>query len=278
MAPLVSTQWLADSLDVRDVRVADASWYLPTEARDARADFEVAHIPGAVFLDLADLANTTSDLPMMLPPPEKFASRMTKLGLGDGTRIILYDDSPHHTAARGWAMLRSFGMTDVALLDGGLAKWRAEGRPIAQGPIEAKPRHVTVRARGAGIADLADMKAAQATRDTQIVDARSPGRFAGAEPEPRPGVVPGHIPGAINLHYATFFNTDGTWKEVDQLASVFVDAGIDLARSLVATCGSGVTAAVIAFAAHLLGQTVPVYDGSWAEWGSDPTTPKETGA
>ncbi|QNE30847.1 sulfurtransferase [Sphingomonas sp. NBWT7] len=278
MTPLVSTQWLADTLDARDIRIADTSWFLPTEARDPRAEFEHAHIPGAVFLDLADLADTASDLPMMLPPAEKFASRMAKLGLGDGTRIILYDNAPHHSAARGWAMLRSFRMNDVALLDGGLAKWRAEGRPIAQDTSGPKPRHVTVRARGNGIVDLATMKAAQAERHTQIVDARSPARFAGTEAEPRPRVVPGHMPGAINLHYAAFFKPNGTWKSVDDLRALFADVGIDLDRPMIATCGSGVTAAVIAFAAHLLGRGVPIYDGSWAEWGSDPTTPKETGA
>ncbi|WBH17508.1 sulfurtransferase [Sphingomonas radiodurans] len=278
MDALVTTQWLADELDARDLRIADCSWFLPNEQRDAAAEHALAHIPGAVFLDLAEIADTASDVPMMLPPPEKFASRMARLGLGDGTRIILYDDSPLRTAARAWAMLRSFGVTDVALLDGGLAKWRAEGRPLASEPRTPKPRHITARTQGAGIRDLAYMKANLTTATDQIVDARSPSRFAGTEPEPRPDIVPGHIPGASNLPYARFFHPDGTWKRDADLSAVFTDAGIDLDRPIVATCGSGVTASVIAFAAHLLGREVPVYDGSWSEWGADPTTPKETGA
>lgn len=278
MDALVSTEWLAAQSGAPDLRIADCSWFLPTEHRDAAAEFRAAHIPGAVFLDLAEIVDAAADVPMMLPPPEKFASRMGRLGLGDGTRIVLYDNSPHHTAARGWAMLRSFGLTDVALLDGGFAKWQAEGRPIPTGDAAPKPRHITVRDRGAGIRDLAQMKAALASDSEQIVDARSPSRFAGAEPEPRPGVEPGHIPGSTNLHYARFFHADGSWKRGDELEAVFRDGGIDLDRPMVATCGSGVTAAVIAFAAHMLGREVPIYDGSWAEWGADPATPKARGA
>lgn len=278
MDALVSAQWLAGEIGARDLRIADCTWFLPGDGRDAQAEYLAGHIPGAVFLDLAEIADTATSLPMMLPGPEKFASRMGRLGLGDGTRIVLYDQSPHHTAARGWAMLRSFGISDVAILDGGREAWRAAGGTLASGEETARPRHITPRARGIGIRDLAQMKAVQAGGAEQILDARSPSRFAGAEPEPRAGVIPGHMPGSTNLHYARFFHPDGTWKQADELRAVFTDARVDLDRPIVATCGSGVTAAVIAFAAHLLGREVPIYDGSWAEWGGDPATPKETGA
>lgn len=278
MDALVDTAWLAANLDARDLRVVDATWRLPGDGGDPRADYDKAHIPGAVFLDLAEIVDTAHAAPMMLPGPEKFASRMAALGLGDGTRIVLYDDSNLHSAARAWVMLRSFGIPDVAILDGGLAKWRAEGRALSSDMATPRPRHFTPRIRGEGIRDLADMRANLDSGTTQVLDARSPARFAGEEPEPRPGVVPGHIPGSINLPYSLFFDEDGTWKHGASLRAVFSDAGIDLDRPIVATCGSGVTASVIAFAAHLLGKDAAVYDGSWGEWGADPTTPKATGA
>ncbi len=276
MHSLVTTDWLATELGARDLRIADCSWFLPAEARDPRAEFETAHIPGAVFIDLDEITDPTHPAPMMLPPPEKLASRLSALGIGDGCRIVLYDASPHHTAARGWAVLRSFGIPDVALLDGGFAKWRAEDKPLASGLPTPKSRHLTPRDRNIGIADLTQVAAALGT-DTQLVDARSPSRFAGEEPEPRPGVSPGHMPGAINLHYPRLFNADGTWKQGDALRAVFTEAGIDLDRPVITTCGSGVTASALAFGLHLLGREARVYDGSWAEWGADPATPKATG-
>ena len=273
---LVDTYWLANEISAPDLRVADCTWFLPGDGRDARAEFGALHIPGAVFLDLAELVDATHPAPMMLPSAEKFASRLSRLGLGDHTRIVLYDNSPHHTAARGWAMFRSFGIK-VAILDGGLAKWRAENRSRESGLAKPRPRPLTPRERTTGIVDLARTRTALEDGSAQVVDARSPSRFAGEEPEPRPGVVPGHMPGAINLHYARLFNPDGTWKRGDWLRAVFQQAGIDLNRPVIATCGSGVTASAIAFAVYLLGGEAVVYDGSWAEWGADPSTPKATG-
>ena len=276
MDALVTTEWLAGELGASDLRIVDASWFQPEHGRNAAAEYEEAHIPGAVFMDLADLADANTDLPAMLPPPEKFASRMQSLGLGDGSRIVLYDNSPLHTAARAWWMLSTFGAHDVAILDGGFAKWVAEGRETASGKETLRHRHFTVWADTAGVRTLDQMKANLDTKTEQVVDARSAARFTGEEPDPRPATHAGHIPGSKNIPYGEFFNDDGTWKQGDALSAVFAQAGVDPAKPLVATCGSGITAAVIAFAATLLGGKPALYDGSWAEWGRDRSTPKAT--
>jgi len=277
MDALVSTEWLANELGASDLRVVDASWHGDT--RDAAAEYEAGHIPGAVFMDLAGVADTTTELPMMLPKAEKFASRMQSLGLGDGSRIVLYDDSALHTAARAWWMLSLFGAHDVAILDGGLAKWKAEGRDVAQGKEKLRHRHFTVWKDETQVRSLAQMTALIDSKAEQIVDARSAARFEGREAEPRLGVNPGHIPGSKNLPMGGLFNDDGTWKDKDGLKAAFEAAGVDPMQPIAATCGSGITAATVAFAAHLLGNSkVAIYDGSWSEWGADASTPKAIGA
>jgi len=281
MDALVTTEWLAGELGASDLRVVDATYVLAAAgqpARDPRADHEAGHIPGAVFMDLGEIADTSSDLPMMLPTPEKFASRMQSLGLGDGSRIALYDDSPLHTAARAWFMLRTFGAHDVALLDGGLAKWKAEGRELASGKEQLRHRHFTVWADNKGVRTLDQIKANVDSGEEQVLDARSAARFSGEEPDPRPATHAGHIPGSKNLYYAELFNEDGTWKKGNELRAAFEGAGIDLDKPLVTTCGSGITASVLAFGAHLLGNQAAVYDGSWSEYGADRSTKKATGA
>jgi thiosulfate/3-mercaptopyruvate sulfurtransferase len=281
MDALVTTEWLAAEMGASDLRIVDATYFanFPGEApRDAAADYEAAHIPGAVFMNLGELRDTDSDLPMMLPSAEKFASRMQSLGLGDGSRIVLYDNSPHHTSARAWWMLRTFGAHDVAILDGGLAKWQAEGRETASGKESLRHRHFTVWADQKNLRTLDQMKANVDSQAEQVVDARSAARFTGEEPDPRPATHAGHIPGSKNLPQGQLFNADGTWKTGDALRQAFTDAGVDLDKPMVATCGSGITAAVLAFGAHLVGKDMPIYDGSWSEWGADRSTPKAMGA
>lgn len=277
MDSLVTTEWLAGQLGANDLRIVDATYVLDA-ARKPAAEYEAAHIPGAVFMDLTEIVDTSSDLPMMLPSPEKFASRMQSLGLGDGSRVVLYDNSPLHTSARAWFMLRTFGAHDVAILDGGLAKWQAEGRETASGKEQLRHRHFTIWNDDKGVRSLDQMKANVDTAEEQVLDARSAARFTGEEPDPRPATHAGHIPGAKNLYFAELFNADGTWKTGDALRAAFEGAGIDLAKPLVTTCGSGITASALAFGAHLLGNTAAVYDGSWSEWGADRSTPKATGA
>ena len=276
MDSLVTTDWLEAELDAGDLRVIDATAFLPGTGRDARAEFEAAHIPGAVFFDIEEVSDRDSPLPHMLPPVHKFASRMQSLGLGDDNRFVVYDNSPLHSAARVWWMLKIFGAHQVALLDGGLGKWKAEGRPLESGTQPRRHGHFTPLFDAEAVVDKAQMLA---LTGHDIVDARPAGRFAGEAPDPRPGVASGHIPGSRNAPQSDFFNPDNSWKQGEDLRAVFDAAGVDLARPMVTTCGSGVTAAVILFGAHLLGkQDVRLYDGSWSEWGADPKTPKATGA
>ncbi len=277
MDALVTTEWLANEIGASDLRVVDASYFLPEHKRDAAAEYDKAHIPGAVFMDLAELADPSSDLPSMLPPPEKFASRMQSLGLGDGSRIVLYDASPLRSSARAWWMLHVFGAHDVAILDGGFDKWVAEGRETASGKETLRHRHFTVWADNSSVRDLDAMKANIDSGAEQVVDARSAARFTGEEPDPRPATHAGHIPGSKNLPYGGVFNPDGTWKQGDALKAAFEDAGIDPMKPLVATCGSGITGANLVFGVHLLGGSAALYDGSWSEWGADRSTPKAMG-
>jgi len=280
MEQLVSTEWLAHELGASDLRVVDASMFLPSDNRSASAEFEAEHIPSAVFMDLSEIVDSANPLPMMLPAAEKFASRMQSLGLGDGSRIVIYDNSPWKSAPRAWWMLSQvFGAHGVAVLDGGLAKWKAEGRALDSGKPTIRHRHFTAWKNDKVVRDKAQMRANIDSKAEQVVDARGAARFTGEEADPRPNVASGHIPGSFNLPYTQMYTADGTWKRGDALKAAFVEAGIDPAKPLVATCGSGLTAASLVFGAHLLGMgQVALYDGSWSDWGSDPETPKATGA
>jgi thiosulfate/3-mercaptopyruvate sulfurtransferase len=264
MQTLVSTGWLADHLNDPDLVVLDASWHLPALKRDAHAEFLARRIPGAQFFDIDATSDTSSSLPLMLPNPSVFSAKAGALGAGDGKQIVAYDSVGLFSAARCWWMFRAFGHERVAVLDGGLKRWIEEERTTEDGPPPAvNPAHFTAILKRNMVRSLEELGG------VQVADARSGTRFRGEEVEPRPGVLPGHMPGAKNVHYASLLNADGTMKPVDELRGVFRDAGIDVLKPVVTSCGSGVTAAILSLALERIGaKDHALYDGSWAEWGA----------
>lgn len=278
MNPLVTTQWLAEELGAPDLVVLDASAHLPIAGRDAAAEYADSHIPGARFLDLKNLVDPHGDVMSALPTRAQFEAHMGKLGVRPDDRVVLYDNSAMRTSARAWFILRLYGAMQVAILDGGMPLWLAQGRPVESGTPAIVP---TTYASGTGtgvVRTKADMLANLASKAEQVVDARDNPRFTGNEPDFRPEVAPGHIPGSFNVPFDAVLNEDGTFKNKDGIRAAFTDAGIDLAKPITTTCGSGVTAAVLLFALYLIGKTdTALYDGSWSDWGADPAMPKELG-
>lgn len=275
---LVSTEWLSLNMSAPDLRIVDASWYLPGENRDPKAEFDKKHIPGAVFFDIDEIADLDIPLPHMIPSPEKFSSRLRKLGIGDGNRVVVYDGSGIRSAARVWWMLRLFGHDDVAILDGGLPKWIAENRTVTDDTPPPKERHFTSRINNLMVREKSQLRRNIDSNKEQVLDARAKGRFEGSEPEPREGLRAGHIPGALNLPFNQLLNEDGTLINGVQLGKAFDAAGIDMSKPVITTCGSGITACVLAFGLHMLGhRRVAVFDGSWTEWGLDHDMPISSG-
>ena len=276
---LIETDELARDLGAPDLVIIDATWYLPNEAKEPHAEYLDEHIPGALFFDIDEIADTKSTLPHMLPPPEKFSSRMRAMGIGDGSRIVVYDSRGLYSAARVWWTFRVMGVDDVSVLNGGLPKWKREGLPLESGaPPNRTTRHFTARRNLELVRDLSDMKALLKDKSAQIIDARAPERFAGKAPEPRAGLRSGHIPGSYNVPFGKLLNQDGTLKSAPELQRLFEQAGVDLNKPVVTSCGSGITASVLALGLAELGhRRTSVYDGSWAEWGADQSLPIETG-
>jgi thiosulfate/3-mercaptopyruvate sulfurtransferase len=275
---LVSTKWLAAHLKDPDLRILDASWYMPADGRDPRAEYDAAHIPGARFFDIDDISDQRSDLPHMVPPVEKFMSRMRAMGIGDGHQVVVYDGAGLMSAARVWWHFRLMGQPNIAVLDGGLPKWQVEGHDIEDMPPIVRDRHMTVRVQNHMVRDVTQVSSASKLGDHEIIDARSGARFRGEAPEPREGLRGGHIPGARSVPFVDLLNPDKTLKDPDALRAVFVAAGVDLSKPAITTCGSGVTAAILSLAMERIGKSDhALYDGSWSEWGAFPTLPIATG-
>jgi thiosulfate/3-mercaptopyruvate sulfurtransferase len=274
MDSLVSTEWLAGHIGEADLVVVDSSWHMAKSGRSGRDEYLSAHIPGARFLDIDELSDGSSPAPHMLPRASEFGEAMARLGVGRTDRIVVYDNSPIRTAARGWFMLRHFGARHVAILDGGFQKWVAEGRPTESG--EPASRRATFDAVERD--EIVTKQQLLAEGALPWIDARGKARFEGSEADPRPGVAPGHAPGQRNLPFGALYREDSTFKSVAELQDLFAQAGIDPMQPFIASCGSGVTANSLLFAAHLIGNDdTRLYDGSWSEWGADPATPKVLG-
>lgn len=275
---LVSTDWLSSRLSDPEIRILDATWYLPNVDRDAKAEYDQSHIPNARFFDIDEVSDHRSDLPHMVPPVEKFMSKVRKLGVGDGHQIVIYDSHGLFSAARVWWLFKVMGQKNVAVLDGGLPKWLREGRTVDSSSPLIRDRHMFVKYHDEMIKDVTQVSSASKLGDFEILDARSAGRFRGEEPEPRPGLRAGHIPGSKNIFYGDLLNEDGTLKSHDELVEHFKAKAVNLDKPVITSCGSGVTAAIINLALDRIGKTDhALYDGSWTEWGMYPTVPVETG-
>jgi thiosulfate/3-mercaptopyruvate sulfurtransferase len=274
MDSLVSTDWLAQHLGEPDLVVVDSSWFMPSLGRSGQAEYLTAHIPSARFLDIDAVSDRSNPAPHMLPDAAQFAEAMEQVGIGRSDRIVVYDNSSTRTAARGWFMLRHFGAEQVAILDGGFQKWVSEGRATESG----EPPKRAVRFDAIERDEVVTKQQLLAGIGLPWVDARGQRRFEGSEPDPRAGVAAGHAPGSRNLPFGSLYREDGMFKPVEELKRLFAEAGVDPAKPFVASCGSGVTANSLIFAAHLIGNDgTKLYDGSWSEWGADPGTPKVTG-